>query len=130
MRNAEEVKKNARENRITKRVFVSAKYFLNEVAYDESTVYPVYLSSRSTREQGLRVLHNYKEVLDIISSPFTLESSVLRVKRRKDGTYIDMERGGKFTLPEDIPGIRPGSVLTAKRVRELYDWIFCVKPLI
>lgn len=109
----------------TKQVFVSAKYFLISLALDDETVYPVSLSILSPKGSSSYTFYSKDELLDMLSSPYVLESGVVRVLRKPKGTYVDIRQKGRMTIPyTTLPYIRNNTTLVAGQVTELYNTIF------
>ena len=106
----------------TKRVFVSAKYFLTSLALDKDIVYPVELNILSDGGGSCMSLKNKDEGLGIIASPFVLESGVVKFFPKEKRTCLDLKRKGMMEIPcEMLPYVRHNTTLVAGQATELYD---------
>ena len=106
----------------TKWVFVSAKYFLTSIALDTDTVYPVELSILSENGGSCTSLKNRDEVLNAISSPFVLESGVVKFLQKENRTCLDLKHKGMMEIPREmLPCVRHNTTLVAGQTTELYD---------
>lgn len=108
----------------TKRVFVSAKYFLTSLALDREIVYPVELNILSDGGGSCMSLKDRDAVLNIIASPFVLESGVIKFILKPNRTCLDLKRQGMMEIPrETLPYVRHNTTLVAGQATELYDII-------
>lgn len=101
----------------TKRVFVSAKYFLTSLALDREIVYPVELNILSDGGGSCMSLKDRDAVLNIIASPFVLESGVIKFILKPNRTCLDLKRQGMMEIPrETLPYVRHNTTLDRKSV--------------
>lgn len=114
--------KNKKKDPTTKRVFVSAKYLLTEVALDKNTIYPVNISIRTGRAESFWAIHDKEELIDIINSPYVLESGIIKFLKKKDRTCVDMRQRGMLEIKREIlPYVGHNATLVSGQASELYD---------
>ena len=114
------------EKNKTKQFIVPAKYIIECVVDDKKTVYPVALSILDGRTNATHYVKTRNDLYDLCLSADVYRSSLLRICRKENGTFIDLSKNGRFTVDADfMPERRHMETLMKKQVKDMYGLLFC-----
>lgn len=107
----------------TKQLTVPAKYFLQTIAADKITPYPVSLVILSKIGGGISYrIDNTEELISICHSKAVYESGVIYACRKKGRWHIELKEDGRFVVEKAfLPQKSHMGILDASEVARLYD---------
>lgn len=110
----------------TKQVIVPAKYFLQQMAEDETMVYPAQVSILWRGGGSTHTIHSAKELNEIVKSKQVFECGVIRATKKAGRMHVDLMKEGKMLLDVAVlPHRYHMSTLVRNDVTQLYQECYC-----
>lgn len=111
----------------TKQVIVPARYFLECIAKDEDTKYPVEVSILG-RYGCCHQFENASDLLAASRNKMFFENSVIKAVKRNGRFSIDLGHDGRMTIDKKVlPMRRHMETLIMPQVKELHQTLFIEK---